>query len=91
MKGVSMLILKAKLLSIYKSMDYVNKETGETTLGKVKLQLMTEVKLKNGETKHSLIDVSIPTEKLSLFKDKIGQVVSVEVNLIAKQYTFYGV
>jgi hypothetical protein len=91
MKGVSMLILKAKLLSIYKSMDYVNKETGETTLGKVKLQLMSEIRLKNGETKQELKDISIPNEKLSLFKDKVGQVVSVEVNLIAKQYTFYGV
>jgi len=86
-----MLILKAKLLSIYKSMDYVNKETGETTLGKVKLQLMSEIRLKNGETKQELTDISIPNEKLNLFKDKIGQVVSVEVNLIAKQYTFYGV
>jgi len=72
-------------------MDYVNKETGETTLGKVKLQLMSEIRLKNGETKQELKDISIPNEKLSLFKDKIGQVVSVEVNLIAKQYTFYGV
>jgi len=85
-----MLILKAKLLSIYKSMDFVNKETGETTLGKVKLQLMSTIKLRNGETKQELRDISIPTTKLDQYKSKIGQEISVEVGLIAKQYTFYG-
>lgn len=32
-----MLIIKAKLLHIFKSADYTNRETGEVTLGKTKL------------------------------------------------------
>ncbi len=85
-----MLILKAKLLNIYKSNDYTDKESGETTLGKVKLQLLSIKKMKDGSDKQELIDISIPAEKLNLYKDKVGQVVSVDVGLIARSYTLYG-
>ena len=85
-----MLILKAKLLNIYKSNDFVNRETNEKTLGKIKLQLLSTKKMKDGSDKQELLDISIPSEKLELYKNKIGQEVSVEVGLIAKQYTFYG-
>lgn len=85
-----MLILKAKLLNIYKSNDFVNRETNETTLGKVKLQLLSTRKMKDGSDKQELLDISIPAVKLDQYKSKIGQEVSVDVGLIAKQYTFYG-
>ena len=92
MKGdFQMLVLKAKLLNIYKSNDFVNRETNETTLGKVKLQLLSIKKMKDGSDKQELLDISIPANKLDLFKNKIGQEVSVEVGLIAKNYIFYGV
>jgi len=85
-----MLILKAKLLNIYKSNDYTDKESGKTTLGKVKVQLLSTKKMKDGSDKQELLDISIPAVKIELYKDKIGQEVNVEVGLIAKQYTFYG-
>ena len=85
-----MLVLKAKLLNIYKSNDYTDKESGKTTLGKVKLQLLSTKKMKDGSTKQELLDISIPAEKLEQYKNKAGQEVSIEVGLIAKQYTFYG-
>ena len=85
-----MLILKAKLLNIYKSNDYTDKESGTVTLGKVKLQLLSIKKMKDGSDKQELLDISLPAVKLELYKNKIGQEVSVEVGLIAKQYTFYG-
>jgi len=46
--------------------------------------------MKDGSDKQELLDISIPAHKLDLFKNKIGQEVNVEVGLIAKQYTFYG-
>ena len=43
-----MLTIKAKLLGIYRSNDYKNKETGEVQLGKTKLQLLTIQTMKDG-------------------------------------------
>lgn len=82
---------EGKLISQFVSPDFT-KETGEVIEGKVKLQLLEIVTLRNGEVKNALIDISIPKEKLSLYKDKIGTTVKVEVNIIAKgNITYYGV
>ena len=84
-----MLILKGKLLSIYKSNDF-KKEDGEVVKGKTKLQLLTTFQLKNGEFKNQLIDLSIPAEKLPKYKGKENSEVEVEIAYIGK-CTFYGV
>jgi len=81
---------KAKLLHIFTGADYKNPETNEVTLGKVKLQLLEIVTLRNGEIKNELIDISIPKEKLSQYKDKIGTTVQVEVGVIGK-CSYYGI
>jgi len=86
-----MLTLKAKLFGIYRSNDYTNKETGEVQVGKTKLQLLTNRKMKDDSDKQELLDISIPNEKVALYKSKVGQEVSVDVGLIAKNYTFYGI
>ncbi len=86
-----MLTLKAKLFGIYRSNDFTNKETGEVQVGKTKLQLLTNRKMKDDSDKQELLDISIPNEKVSLYKSKVGQDVSVDVGLIAKNYTFYGI
>jgi hypothetical protein len=85
-----MLTLRAHLIHIFTSRDYVNKETGEVTKGKSKLQLLAKIPLKNGEYKSQLIDLSIPMEKLELYKYKITQVVDVEVGFIGDA-KFYGI
>jgi len=87
-----MLIIKAKLLHIFTSADYVNKETGETSQGKVKLQLLAQTTLKNGEVKNELIDISIPKADYEKYKSKIGSTVEVPVGIIAKgNITYYGI
>ena len=86
-----MLTLKAKLFGIYRSNDFTNKETSEVQVGKTKLQLLTNRKMKDNSDKQELLDISIPDEKVSLYKSKVGQEVSVDVGLIAKNYTFYGI
>lgn len=85
-----MLTLKAKLLHFFKSADYTNKETGDVTLGKNKLQLLMQTPLKNGGFKNELLDISIPAEKVAFYKGKEGEDVEVEVALIGKA-TFYGI
>ncbi len=85
-----MLTIKARLLHLFKSADYTNRDTGEMTLGKNKLQLLMEVPLRNGGFKNELLDISIPPEKVLLYKDKEGEEVEVEVAIIGKA-TFYGI
>jgi len=85
-----MLILKAKLFGLYRSNDYTNKETGEVQVGKTKLQLLTDRKMKDGSQKQELLDISIPSEKIQLYKNKVGQEVSVEIGLIGK-VNYYGI
>ena len=84
-----MIIIKAKLFGVYISSDFT-KEDGTVVIGKPKLQLLGEVILKNGEKKSELLDISIPKEKLNLYKDKIGSTVEVEVGIIGK-CSYYGI
>lgn len=85
-----MIIIKAKLLHIFTSADYTNKETQEVTLGKVKLQLLVQTTLRNGELRNELIDVSIPKDKYNRYKDKVNSTVEVEVGVIGK-CSYYGI
>lgn len=84
-----MIIIKAKLLHIFTSADFTNKETQEVSLGKVKLQLLVQTTLRNKEIRNELLDISIPKEKLSLYKDKVNSTVEVEVGVIGK-CSYYG-
>lgn len=72
------------------SNDFANKETGETIKGKNKLQLLLETPLKNGGSRKELMDISIPPEKVKLYKGKENEVVEVEVATIGKTI-FYGI
>jgi hypothetical protein len=58
-----MIIIKAKLLHIFTSADYTNKETQQVTLGKVKLQLLVQSILRNNEVRNELLDITVPKEK----------------------------
>ena len=85
-----MLKLTAQLIGMYKSNDYVNKETNETQFGKTKLQLQTVRRMKDGSDKIELLDISIPPEKVGMYKSQIGKEVSVDIGLIGK-VNFYGI
>lgn len=80
---------KAKLIGIYISPDFT-KDDGTIVKGKPKLQLLDDVVLKNGEKKTELLDISIPQDKVRLYKDKIGSTVEVEVGVIGK-CSYYGI
>lgn len=85
-----MLQLKAHLLHVFTSNDFVNRETGEVVKGKHKLQLLVKEPLKNGGYQNKLYDISIPKEKLSQYKGKENSEVIVDVAIIGK-VTFYGI
>ncbi len=85
-----MLTLKAKLFGIYKANDFKDKQSGEVTVGKNKLQLLTMRKMEDGSEKQELLDISIPDSKVDQYKNKVGQEVSVSVGVIGK-VTYYGI
>ncbi len=85
-----MIKLTGTLLNVYTSNDFTNKETGEVVRGKNKLQLLLETPLKNGGSRKELIDISIPAEKVKLYKGQENQAVEVDVATIGKTI-FYGV
>lgn len=85
-----MLTLKAQLLNMYKSNDFIQKD-GTVVKGKYKLQILNIQAMKDGSNKQLLLDISIPDEKIHLYQDKIGKEVSVDVGIIAEKYTLFGI
>ena len=85
-----MLLLKAKLIGMFKSNDFTDKDTGKTTIGKTKLQLQTTRTMQDESTKVEILDISIPDDKVSMYKSKVGQSVEVSVGVIGK-VNYYGI
>lgn len=86
-----MLVLKAELMGIYKANDFKDKTSGDVTVGKTKLQLLSKQTMQDNSTKMILIDVSIPNDKVNLYpKEKIGKTVEVDVGIIG-EVKYYGI
>jgi len=83
-----MLTLKGTLLNIFTNSDFT-KEDGTVVPGKTKLQLLVKMPMRNGQSKNELHDLSIPKEKVELYRQKIGKEVDVEVAIVGKAI-FYG-
>lgn len=86
-----MLKLTGTLLNIIDKSEY--KKDGESlaTPVKAKLQILVETSRANGSKVKELHTISIPDSKIDLYKDKIGKEISVDVAIISKQFSFYGV
>ena len=87
-----MITLKGLLLNIIPATTY--KKQGETlaTPVKAKLQILVDEKRANGSATKVLHNISIPDEKINMYKDKISKEVSIEVGILSKEkVNFYGV
>lgn len=83
-------IIEGMLLSIYKSNDFKDKETGEVSHGKHKLQLLIENELANGSIRNDMQDISIPDARVKEFETQIGKKVQVKCDIMSKgQISFY--
>ena len=85
-----MLKLRAVLINTYKSNDFTNKETGVTTQGRKKIQVLIDKPLKSGDIKKELLDLSIPEEKFSKYLGQEGKAVDVEVSYFG-DCKFFGI
>lgn len=65
-------------------------ENGEVPT-KAKLQILVENKRASGALVKQLFTVSIPDEKISQYKNMISKDVTVDVGIISKSYSFYGI
>lgn len=84
------IIIEGMLLSIYKSNDFKDKETGEVSHGKHKLQMLVESELLNGSVKNEMQDISIPDNRVKEFETQIGKKVQVKCDIMSKgQISFY--
>ena len=78
------------LINIVDKSTYKN-EQGLETPTKGKLQILVGTKRANGNIVKELHTISVPDQKLIGFIDKLNKEVEVEVGIISKQYSFYGV
>ena len=86
-----MITLTGNLLNIIPKTEYKKDGDSLATPVKAKLQVLVENKRANGSLVKDLLTISIPDENIHMYKDKVGKEVSVEVGIISKQYSFYGV
>ena len=82
-----MLKLEGLVVNVYKAPDFNPKE-GEKKEGGHKVQLMTDVHMKNGETKKELVTLTVKNPDLYT----LGTEASIPVGVFAKgsPVTFYG-
>lgn len=76
---MNMLTLHGKVANVYESAKGVNKTTGETYGGEDRLQLMCENRLRNGERRFELFDLSI--DDAGQYRSRVGQAVNVPVGV----------
>lgn len=82
-----MLKLSGQVVNVFKAPDFT--KDGKTTPGAHKVQLMSELSLKNGETKMELVTLSVKNPDLYA----IGEISEIPVGYIVKgtSVTFFSV
>lgn len=83
-------IIEGTLMSLYKTPDFKDRESGEVSEGKHKLQILVDSELSNGSVKQEMQDISIPDDRLKEFESQVGKKVHVKCHYVAKsQVSFY--
>ena len=77
--------VKGKCVGVYERPPYTDKTTGETQPPAYGLQLLTDVKLKNGATKSELYDIKLDEETSKSYKGKEGSNIELAVSLYSSQ------
>jgi hypothetical protein len=84
------IIIEGTLLAIYKSNDFKDKESGEVSKGKHKLNMIVQNEQANGSVKNEIQDISIPDTRVKEFESQIGKTVQVKCDFVTKgQISFY--
>lgn len=73
-----MIILSGKLLQVYSTPTGTNKD-GEKYGGDIKIQILNETRLRNGEVKNEIVEMTVPGA--DKYKDQIGSEIEIAVNI----------
>lgn len=84
-----MLKLTGQVINVYKAPDFKPQDGGDLKEGGHKVQLMTEVRMKNGETKMDLVTLGVKDPDAYA----IGETAEVPVGAFARNgvVQFYGI
>lgn len=72
------LIYEGKLENVFQSKEYTNTKTGVVTPAKWSLQFLEELETEQG-VQLIIHKVNVPNEKINLYKEKVGDIISVPV------------
>lgn len=75
------IFIKGKVTDCYEKPIFINKATGEASERKFAVQLITDVKLSNGQSKKELIDINIKEEDMNKYQSNLGKEVEIGCNL----------
>lgn len=81
-----MIVLAGKLLQVYSTPEGTNKD-GEKYGGDTKIQILNETRLRNGETKNEIIEMTVPSAEK--YKDSVGTDIKLSVNVRAYKNSLY--
>lgn len=81
-----MIILSGKLLQVYSTPTGENKN-GEKYGGDTKIQILNETRLRNGETKNEIIEMTVPSA--DKYREQQGQEIEIPVNVRAYKNALY--
>ena len=78
---MSMFQVTGKVLHVYQDADRTDKDTGEVTKGRPKVQILGELPLENGQTKHDMITLSV--DRKADYEQLVGSRISVPLGMFA--------
>jgi hypothetical protein len=81
-----MIILKGKVANTFKTPAGTD-ATGNPYQAKERVQVISDAKDKNGQTRVEILDVTVPDA--SLYADKVGKEIELPVSIIARQGKVY--
>lgn len=81
-----MIILSGKLLQVYSTPTGENKD-GQKYGGDVKIQILNETRLRNGEMKNEIVEMTVPSA--DKYKDSVGTDIELNVNVRAYKNSLY--
>lgn len=76
--------IQGTIIDFYEKPIFVNKETGESSPKKYAVQMLSNIKLNNGETKKDLIDITIDETNINKYKSNIGKEIEINCKLYSK-------
>jgi hypothetical protein len=85
-------IVEIKIENLFKAKDFTDKKSGEVKVGKWKVQGFDNVVTDEG-MQMKLVDISVPDEIAYSLKEKVGEVVSLNVGTFVNngRVGFYGI